>query len=202
MAQRRQSKLWREGQRRKRRTRADRAVVGPIGHAACSIAKKTAFSAVDLQRLEAGPVASRTAPTVLPIIFETIGTMPGVFSLDISGASAVFEIIAALLAHEAISNAREIDLGLGKVMNERRPGIEKFVIVDVLLLIGRGPCREAVVRQWVGGRCQAQNIENDRLVIAFPTIVQKSALRLPSLPCGRRAAARPLPIDPPIDRIG
>ena len=49
---------------------------------------------------------------------------------------------------------------------------------------------------------QTQNIQNSRLVIAIPAIVQESALRLPSLPHGRCTAARPLPIDAAVDRIG
>ena len=131
-----------------------------------------------------------------------MGIAPRVFALNIDGAPAVLEIVAVFLAHEAIAYAGEIDPGLGIVMNEKRPGIEKLAIVDVLPLIGRGPRREAVGRQRVRRRRQAQNVENGRLAIALPAIVQKSAFRLPSLPRGRSAAARPLPIDAAVDRIG
>src|ERR1700730_6333517 len=202
MVQRRQGKLGRERQRRECRAWADGAVIGPVGHAACGIAEKTAFPAVDLQRLEAGPVIRRDAPTILAIACEPVRIAPCVFALDISGTPAVFEIVAVFLAHESISYAGEIDPGLGKMMDEERPGIKKLVIVDVLPLIGRGPRPEAVVRQGVCRRRQAQNIENDRFVIAIPAIVQKAAIRLPSLPRGRCAAAGPLPIDAAVDRIG
>src|SRR6202045_1292918 len=133
---------------------------------------------------------------------EPVRIAPCVFALDISGTPAVFEIVAVFLAHEAISYAGEIDPGMGKMMDEERPGIKKLVIVDVLPLIGRGPRPEAVVRQGVCRRRQAQNKKNDRFVIAIPAIVQKAALRLPSLPRGRCAAAGPLPIDAAVDRIG
>ena len=202
MAQRRQGKLGRERQRRERRARVDGAVVGPIGHAARGIAEKAALPAVDLQRRETGSVARGDAPAILAIAFEFVRIAPCIFALDIRGAPAVFEIVAVLLAHEAIAYAGEIDPGMGKMMNEERPGIEKLVIVDVLPLVGRGPRREAVRRQWMRRRRQAQHVENGRLAIALPAIVQKSALRLPSLPRGRCAAARPLPIDAAVDRIG
>src|ERR1700730_18553813 len=57
-------------------------------------------------------------------------------------------------------------------------------------------------RGLMGAGAGLVNIENDRFVIAIPAIVQKAALRLPSLPRGRCAAAGPLPIDAAVDRIG
>src|SRR5664280_1291991 len=87
------------------------------------------------------------------------------------------------------------------MVNEERPRIKKFVIVDVFPLIGRSPFYVAALWKRMGWRCQTKNIENDRLVIAIPAIMQKSALRLPSLPDGRSTAARPLPIDATVDRI-
>ncbi len=134
MAQRRQGKLRRKRQRRKRRAWIDRPVVGPIGHAARGIAQKAAFPAVDLHRLETRSVVRREAPTILAIAFEVVRIAPRVFALDINGAPAVLEIVAVLFAHEAIADAGEIDPGLGKMMDEERPGIEKLAIVDVLPL--------------------------------------------------------------------
>src|SRR5579864_5677169 len=51
MTQRRQGKLWREGQRREGSTRADGTVVEAIGYAARRIAEKPPLPAVDLQCL-------------------------------------------------------------------------------------------------------------------------------------------------------
>src|ERR1019366_5594775 len=182
MAQRRQSNFRREWQRREYRTRVDGTVIGPIRHTARGIAEKTAFPTVDLQCLETGPLVCRDTPTVLAIAFKPERITPCVFALHIRGAPAVFEIVALFLAHEEIAYAGKIDPGLRKMVNEERPRIKKFVIVDIFPLIGRGPADVAALRKRMGRRCQTQNIENDRLIIAIPAIMQKSALRLPSLP--------------------
>src|SRR6202162_5472874 len=202
MAQRRQGKFGCERQRCEHRARIDGAIVGPVGHATCGIAEKTAFPTVDLQCLETGPVVCRDTPTVLAIAFKPERITPCVFALHIRGAPAIFEIVALFLAHEEIAYAGKIDPGLRKMMNEERPRIKKFVIVDVFPLIGRRPFDVAALWKVMGRRCQTKNIENDRIVIAIPAIMQKSALRLPSLPDGRSTAARPLPIDATVDRIG
>src|ERR1700691_4361102 len=176
MTQRRQDQLGREGQRGDRRAGADGAVVRPIGHAARGIAEKPAFPSVDLQRFIAGSVIRRDAPAILAIAFESVRIASCVFALNIGCAPAVLKIIAVFLAHEAIPYAGKIDSGLGKKMDKKRAGIEKLVIVDDLTLIGLGPLPEAVVRQRVRRRRQAQDINNRRLAVALPAIVQKSAL--------------------------
>src|ERR1019366_8046070 len=202
MAQRRQGKFGCERQRCEHRTRIDGAIIGPVGHATCCIAEKTAFPTVDLQCLETGPVVCRDTPTVLAIAFKPERITPCVFALHIRGAPAIFEIVALFLAHEEIAYAGKIDPGLRKMVNEEWPRIKKFVIVDVFPLIGRSPFYVAALWKGMCRRCQTKNIENDRLVIAIPAIMQKSALRLPSLPDGRSTAARPLPIDATVNGFG
>src|SRR5690606_9482360 len=49
---------------------------------------------------------------------------------------------------------------------------------------------------------EAQNVENQRLVVAFPAKTQETALRPPAMAEGRAAVQRPAPVDTPVERIG
>ena len=55
-----------------------------------------------------------------------------------SRAPAVFEIIRALLAHEAVADTAKINPRVREMMHEQRPRIEIVVVVQVFPLIGGG----------------------------------------------------------------
>src|SRR5664280_2622944 len=103
MAQRRQSNFRREWQRREYRTRVDGTVIGPIRHTARGIAEKPAFPAGGLLRSEAWPVVRCYPPAIFAVALKTKWIASCIFALNVSGAPAVFEIVALFLAHEAIA---------------------------------------------------------------------------------------------------
>jgi hypothetical protein len=53
----------------------------------------------------------------------------------------------------------------------------------------------------VGGRSKTHNIKQKRLILAFPTIIEKSALRLPAVRHGRNLILCPLPVGPPVEGV-
>ena len=87
-------------------------------------------------------------------------------------------------------------------MDEKRAGIEEIVPVQVLPLVGHGPRAKALSGKRMRRRAKTQHVEEDRLAVAFPAVVQESAFWLPTVHERRAFALCPPPIDPAVERIG
>src|SRR5277367_3963227 len=94
-----------ERQRRKRRPSGERTVVRPIGDTACGIAEKASRQAGPFGKFVARPVTCGESPATLIITGEFVWVALGVFALDERRSTAVLEIVAPLLAHEAVSDS-------------------------------------------------------------------------------------------------
>src|SRR3546814_20505132 len=88
----------------------------------------TLFPCTTLFRSFVGrPLAGAEAPAVLVIAGVAARVDAGVGTLHVHGAAAVLEVVAALLAHEAVVDAAEVDPRVRERMDEQRPGITEAV---------------------------------------------------------------------------
>src|SRR5258708_4702186 len=108
----RQNKLRREGERSQHCRRIYRPVVRSMRHPARDIAAKAAIMAIDPQCPGSGTIARRETPTILAVTFKCMRVAQGVLLLDMGCAPAVLEVIASLLAHEAILEILQLEPGL------------------------------------------------------------------------------------------
>ena len=69
-------------------------------------------------------------------------------------------------------------------------------------LVGVGPRGVAAFGQWERRRAEPQDVQQQRLVVAFPAVLQKAALGLPAVDDGGAAVLRPLPVGPAIEPVG
>ena len=126
------------------------------------------------------------------------------------GAAGVLEIVErtaerrTLLTHEGVLDPAEIDPEVGELVNEERAGVEQPVGVDALSGTRRTPRRAGLGGDRVRWRAECEDVENQRLVVPTPTVVQEPRLRSPSV--GERQSERPstalkarctLPVQPP-----
>ena len=115
---------------------------------------------------------------------------------------AILEIVDALDAHERILYAAKIDPDMRELVREQRPSVKIFISVTAFPSVRRSPRGVAAHGQRMSGRAQAQNIQEHRLIVAFPTVFEKSTFGLPTV-CNRRTTVLcPLPIRAVIERIG
>src|SRR6185312_17154056 len=105
------------------------------------------------QRL-ARTITGGEAPGVFIVTGELVWVAPRVLALDLHRAPAVFKIVAAFLAHEAILDAAKIDPRVRELVHEQWPGIQKIVAVQILPLVGRGPGVVTVALDRVRRRAQ------------------------------------------------
>src|SRR3546814_11655449 len=94
--------------------------------------------------------------------------------------SSDLEVVAALLAHEAVVDAAEVDPRVRELMDEQRPGIQAAVAVDVFPLVGAGPRAVAVLADRVRGRTQREHVQHDRLAVDPPAVLPEAAFGLPT----------------------
>src|SRR5437867_4493951 len=87
-------------------------------------------------------------------------------------------------------------------MDEERTCVKKLVPVKTSPLVTPGPRLVALFRQWVRGRGEAENVKNQRFVVALPTILNESPFRSPSMRDSHSAILGPLPVGPGVDRFG
>src|ERR1035438_1318519 len=89
-------------------------------------------------------------------------------SLSRKSASS-FEMVDALTAHEAILNAAKVDPDMGEVVSKQRPGVKILLSVTLFPSVGGSPGSVADLGKRMSGRAQSQHIQQQRLIIAFPT---------------------------------
>src|SRR5262249_50948542 len=141
------------------------------------------------------------APAALAVSLEFVGIALGVLALDQRRAPAVLKVVAALLAHEAVADAAKIDPRVRVLVDEQRAAVEAVDSIQVLPLIGGRPCVIAVTGQGMRRRSQRKHVENDRLVVTLPAVVQESAFRLPALTQCFAAILCPAPVDSAIKYV-
>src|SRR5688572_2165093 len=88
------------------------------------------FDAVDpLAVNPAGPVGSRPAPKVARIARPPIGVVDTISPLRQRRSAAVFEIVDALLLHEGVADAAEVDPNMRILVTEQRLELQMFLAV-------------------------------------------------------------------------
>src|SRR6266478_3979800 len=80
-----------------------------MGHAARDIAEETAIAAIDPRRPPSRAIAGRESPTILAIGFKFLRVAQSILLLGLDRAPAVLEVIASLLAHEAILDVLQVE---------------------------------------------------------------------------------------------
>src|SRR5258708_6374096 len=99
-------------------------------------------------------------------------------------------------------------------MDEERPRVEKLKTVKLLPLVSAGPSLIALFRQRVRRRGQTENVKNQGLVVAQPSILDESAFGFPPMRDSIHASGavplrtpvdsavlRPLPVGPGVDCV-
>src|SRR2546430_1149780 len=105
----------------------DRAVVLGIKAAAGYGIEKLCRLPFDLQNLRAGTFAGGEPPTDFTVAFPLFRIAPGVLTLHVGGAAAVFEIVDAVFAHEFILNLPQVKPDMRELMIKERAGEQVLV---------------------------------------------------------------------------
>ena len=123
-----------------------------------------------------GAVARGDAPAIVAVARELERIVDRVAALHMRRATAVLEIVDALVAHERVLDAAKVDPDVRHLVGEQRSRVEIFEAVAFLPFVGRSPRRDSFrVRQRMRGRAEPQDVQQQRLVVAFPSPRQKSA---------------------------
>ena len=194
--------LGRERQRGCRGPASERAVVGPVRRTARGVAEAAVLLSCDLHHARVGALACGEAPCVIAIADKAVRVALRVLGLNADRAPRVLEVVAALLAHEAVADAAKVDPRVRVEMNEERAGVENIGAVQMLPLIGQRPRLEAALGQRMRRRARAERVQDDAFAVALPAVVQKAALGLPAVQHAVAAVARPGPVDASVQRIG
>ena len=166
-----------ERKRGDHRPRRERAVVGPIGHGACPVPHEAPGHAVHPARGGSRPIAGGDAPQMLTVSCESLRIPDCISLLHIRRAAAVLEIVDAVRAHERILNSAEIDPEMRQLVHEEGSTVEGLVSIQRFPLVRGGPRKIARGRQGIGGRAQAEHVEQQPFVVAFPAMRNEPTLR-------------------------
>src|SRR5664279_6455088 len=120
-----------------------------------------------------------------------------VLLLHMRRAPAVLEVVTLLLAHIGVADAAKIDPDMRELVDEERPGVEIVDAVDRLPLVGAAPRGVGVGTDRMRRRAERQQIEDERLVVAFPAEGEKAGFRLgpPAVAKSLPALEHPVPLD-------
>src|SRR4029079_7694709 len=178
------------------------AVVGTVRYAASHIIEELALDSLQFDGIGAGAVARSDPPTISTIARELEWIGDRVLLLHISRATAVLEVIDTFAAHERVLDPAKIDPDVRNLMGEQRPGVQILVAVAFLPLVGRAPSGIAFGWQRMRRRAEAEHVQQQGFVIAFPPPRQESALGLPAVRDRGAPVLRPLPVGAAIERVG
>ena len=198
----RQHDLRREWQRRHHGPRRDGAVVRSVRYAAPHVVEELPLDAVHLDGVGTGAVARGDPPAIFAIARELERIVDRVPLLHIGCAAGVLEIVDAFVAHERVLNAAKVDPDMRNLMREQRPRVKIVVSVTVFPLVGGSPRGVAALRQRMSGRAESQDIQHQRLVVAFPAPFQESAFGFPPVRDRSATILRPSPVSAAIERVG
>src|SRR5204862_6534312 len=163
------------------RERCERPIIRPIWHASRGISQEAPCDSPYAACRRPGAVTRCYPPCVLPIVPQGFRITNRVLLVHVGRATAVFEIINGLSAHERILNAAEVNPQVGELVHEKRGAVEKFVAVHLFPAIGRRPRPITLLRQAVRRRTEAEHVQNQRLVVSLPAMSQKAGLWLPPM---------------------
>src|ERR1019366_2727560 len=112
------------------------------------------------------------------------------------------EIVDAFIAHESVLNTAKVDPDMRELVREQWPGVKIFLSVTVFPTVSGSPRCVALLGQRMRRRAQAQDIQQQRLVVTSPTVLEKSTFGLPAVRDRCATVLRPLPICASIERVG
>src|SRR5512140_882366 len=87
-------------------------------------------------------------------------------------------------------------------MDEKGSRVKEARPVDLLPAVRRCEGAVALPREGKRGRTESEDIEDQRLAVAGPSIPEKSRAGLPAVRDGDAAVAGPLPVRPLVQRLG
>src|SRR3546814_11687830 len=102
------------------------------------------------------------APAVLVIDGVAARVDAGVGALHVHGTAAVLEVVAALLEHEAVVDAAEVDPRVRELMDDKRPGIQEAGAGEGFPLVGGGTRAVTVQDERVGGGTPREDAKQER----------------------------------------
>src|SRR5207244_5987302 len=91
------------------RPRGARAIVRAVRRAPGDVIEEAPLDPVEDAHGPAGAVARRKTPAILAVALEPQGIADGVLLLHVGLPAAVLEVVEAVLAHEGVLNAAEVD---------------------------------------------------------------------------------------------
>src|SRR6185437_7671403 len=124
--------------------------------AARQVVVECALDAVDLPHGRARSGAGGNAPAMLAIAGPVPRILDAVLLVDVGGPTTVLKVVDALLTHQGVLNAAEVDPDVRKLVDEERAGVEKLVAINLLPGVGRGPVPVGVGGQRVRRRAKAE----------------------------------------------
>src|SRR4030095_8942237 len=86
--------------------------------------------------------------------------------------SAVLEVVAAMLAHERVADATEVDPQVRKLMCEQRAGVEQLAAVDGFPLVSGTVRVVALRRKRVSRRAECEKVKQESLVVPLVAVRQ------------------------------
>src|SRR5262245_33067125 len=87
-------------------------------------------------------------------------------------------------------------------MSEQRARIEYLAIIDLFPLIRRAIGGKTLCRQRMRWRTKPKNVEQQALIVALPTVWDKTAFRPPTMSQCWSIVAGPVPIGTAIEPVG
>ena len=110
-----------ERQRGDHNPRSDCAVVGAVGRPAGDVFVELPLDLVHRSLHPARAITGREPPTVLPVALELQRVPDGVLLLHKGRLPTVLEVVGAVLAHEGVADAAEIDPQVRELMLNSGP---------------------------------------------------------------------------------
>ena len=178
------------------------AVVGTVGRSARVVVVELPLDAVHRPLLPAGAVGRRDSPAEFAVAGKLQRVAHRVLLVDVRRLAAVLEVVAAVLPHERVAEVAEVDPEMRELVREQRPGVEHLAAVDLLPLVGRAVSGVALGRQREGRRAEAEQVQQQPLVVAGPAVRDEAGLRSPAVGDRRAAVQRPLPVGPAVELVG
>jgi len=96
------------------------AVIGTEWGAASKVLEELAFDAVDDSFGPSGSVACRESSAVFPVAFEIHRIANRVLLVQEGRLAAVLKVVTAVLFHEGVTDAAEVDPHVRKLMRKER----------------------------------------------------------------------------------
>jgi hypothetical protein len=194
--------LRREGERGQHDPGRERSVVGSVGRSAGDVVQELAFDPSHRPRSPARAVRGRDSPAPFSVANEAVRIADRIVPMDVRRLTAVLEIVRAALPHEGVANAPEIYPEVGELVREQRAGVEDVPPVDIPPSVGRRVCSIALLRQREARRAEAEDVDEQGLVVAPPAVRDEAILGAPAMGERRPTVQGPAPVGSPVELVG